>query len=110
MTLQHFIDKSAGHDTVVFSRLPLDAAHDAEAAATGVSCAVCHQAETAGLGTPDSYDGNLTIAPVSQHPRPLYGPYAAEPRFPPSMRRRPSVASARQGVCALKWLYWMNVA
>ena len=50
------------------------------AAADGVSCTVCHQAEPAALGTSDSYNGNLTIAPVSQHPRPLYGPYAADAR------------------------------
>ena len=80
MPLQHFIDKSAGHDTAVFSHLPLDDAHNAAAAADGVSCTVCHQAEPQGLGTPDSYNGNLTIAPVSQHPRPLYGPYTAEAR------------------------------
>jgi hypothetical protein len=81
MPLQHFIDKSAGHDTPVFSRLPLDAAHEADAsAADGVACAVCHQAEPAGLGTADSYNGNITTAPLTQHPRPLYGPYAAEAR------------------------------
>ena len=28
----------------------------------------------------DSYNGNLTTAPITQHPRPLYGPYAAEAR------------------------------
>jgi len=81
MPLQRFIDKSAGRDTAVFSRLPLDPAHDADAAAAdGVACAVCHQTEPQGLGTPDSYNGNLTTAPVSQHPRPLYGPYAPDAR------------------------------
>ena len=50
------------------------------AAADGVACAVCHQAEPQGLGTPDSYNGNLTTAPSSQRPRPLYGPYAADAR------------------------------
>ena len=78
MPLQHFDDKAAGHDTAVLSRLPLNAAHEADvAAADGVACAVCHQAETTGLGTADSYNGNLTVAPVTQHPRPLYGPYAS---------------------------------
>jgi hypothetical protein len=81
MPRQHFTDRSAGHDTAVFSGLPFDPAHGADsAAADGVSCTVCHQAEPAGLGTPDSYNGNLTIAPVSQHPRPLYGPYGADAR------------------------------
>jgi hypothetical protein len=81
MPLQHFIDKAAGHDTAVISRLPLDAAHETDtSAADGVACAVCHQAEPAGLGTADSYNGNLSTAPITQHPRPLYGPYAAEAR------------------------------
>ena len=80
MPLQHFIDRAAAHDTAVFSHLPLDEAHNAAAAADGVSCAACHQAEPQGLGTPDSYNGNLIVAPISQHPRPLYGPYAADAR------------------------------
>jgi hypothetical protein len=80
MPLQHFTDKSAGQDTAVFSHLPLDDAHNAAIAADGVSCTVCHQAEPQSLGTPDSFNGNLTVAPISQHPRPLYGPYAAEAR------------------------------
>ncbi len=81
MPLQHFIDKAAGQDTAVFSRMPLDSAHDgAAAAADGVSCAVCHQADPKGLGTPESYNGNLTVAGVAQQPRPLFGPYPAGAR------------------------------
>ena len=81
MPLQHFNDKAAAHDTAVLSRLPLDATHEVNAdAADGVACAVCHQAEPAALGTPDSYNGNLATAPITQHPRPLYGPYAADAR------------------------------
>ena len=69
MPLQHFIDKAAGHDTAVFSRLPLDEAHERRrSAADGVACAVCHQAEPQGLGTPDSYNGNLILC--SNHPTP----------------------------------------
>ncbi len=81
MPLQHFIDKSASHDTAVFSHLPLDDAHNAAVAADGVSCTVCHQAEPKGLGTPDSYNGNLTVAAAGgQQPRPLFGPYPVEAR------------------------------
>jgi hypothetical protein len=81
MPVQHFIDKTAGQGTAVFSRLPLDPTHDAAAAAAdGVSCTVCHQAEPQGLGTPESYNGNLTVAGVGQQPRPLFGPYPAEAR------------------------------
>lgn len=81
MPLQHLADKAAGRDTAVFSRLPLDAAHDAdEAALDGVSCSVCHEAQPAGLGTPDSYNGNLTVAPVDQPARPIFGPYPPDAR------------------------------
>jgi hypothetical protein len=81
MPLQHLADKAAGHETAVFSRLPLDSAHDAdEAAMDGVSCSACHEAAPAGLGDPSSYNGNLTVVPVDQHDRPIFGPYPADPR------------------------------
>ena len=81
MPLQHFIDKSVSKEgTAVFSHLPLDDAHNAAAAADGVSCTVCHQADPKDLGTPESYNGNLTVAGVGQQPRPLFGPYPAEAR------------------------------
>jgi hypothetical protein len=81
MPVQHLADKAAGHDTAVFSRFPLDAAHDAdEAALDGVSCSACHEAQAAGLGTPDSFNGNLAAAPVDQHDRPIFGPYPPDAR------------------------------
>lgn len=81
MPLQHAADKAAAHETAVFSRLPLSPAHEADAAAAdGVTCAVCHQAQPAGLDAPDSYNGNLTLAPPDAAVRPLFGPFVAEPR------------------------------
>ena len=81
MPLQHLADKMGSRDTAVLSRLPLDAAHEAdEAAMDGVSCSACHEAGAAGLGKPDSYNGNLTVAPADQHDRPIFGPYPADAR------------------------------
>jgi hypothetical protein len=75
MPLQHFADKSAGHDTAVFAMLPLEAHHDAEAAADGVGCSGCHLAQPDGLGTPTSFNGNLVYAPTT-----AFGPYPPTPR------------------------------
>jgi hypothetical protein len=80
MPQQHFADKSAGHDTAVFAVLPLDAHHEAEAAADGVGCSGCHLAQPEGLGTASSYNGNLVYAPAGQAPTSLYGPYPVTPR------------------------------
>jgi hypothetical protein len=79
MPLQSLQDKAQNHPTQVFSRLPLSAAHAQDAAAAdGVSCTVCHQIQSAGLGTTASYSGNFTVAPPATNPRPLFGPYAPE--------------------------------
>ena len=76
MPLQYLQDKSAGRDTEVFSRLPLSAANDHDAAAIeGVTCTVCHQIQSAGLGTAATYNGNFAVAPPATDPRPLFGPF-----------------------------------
>jgi hypothetical protein len=76
MPLQHLQDKAQGHETAVFTRLPLNNQNaDAAAAADGVSCAVCHQIQPADLGTPATYNGNLAIAPPATQPRPVFGPF-----------------------------------
>ncbi|HWA93250.1 MAG TPA: hypothetical protein VG844_01515 [Terracidiphilus sp.] len=79
MPIQFQADKAAGHDTAVFSTIPFSAHHNAEAA-DGVSCAVCHEAQPSGLGTPASYNGNLSYAPPAGAQAELYGPYAASAR------------------------------
>jgi len=77
MPLQALADQAQGHQTELFSRLPLRTDHD-PAAADGVSCTVCHQIQPTGLGTPDSYSGNFTVAAPGTHPRPLFGPWAPD--------------------------------
>jgi len=77
MPLQALADQAQGRQTEVFSRLPLGTGHEA-AMADGVSCTVCHQIEATGLGTPENYSGNFTVAAPATHPRPLFGPYAPD--------------------------------
>src|SRR5450631_4145438 len=83
MPMQHLMDKEAKRETEVLARLPLNAAHkglDTAAAADGVSCSVCHQIQSTGLGTPATYVGNVVIAdPSNQSNRPEYGPFAIDP-------------------------------
>jgi len=75
--LQVLEDKAQSHATEVFKYLPLAAAHDASAAAAdGVSCTVCHQIQSIGLGTPATGNGNFAVAAPGTQPRPLFGPYA----------------------------------
>ncbi|HEY1987067.1 MAG TPA: hypothetical protein VGG85_16755 [Terracidiphilus sp.] len=81
MPIEHLKDKAEGHQSAVFSRLPLTAAHTGSAdAADGVSCSVCHQIESAGLGTPQTYSGNVEVASVTDKmSRPEYGPFLVDP-------------------------------
>lgn len=77
MPVQYLRDKSQAHDTEVFKRLPLRTDHPEDAAAAdGVSCAVCHQIQSAGLGSPATYNGNFAIAPLDAQSRPVFGPFA----------------------------------
>ncbi len=80
MPLQNLQDKALGRQTEMFKLLPLTAEHaEAAAAADGVSCTVCHQIQAAGLGTPATDNGNFAVAGADVHPRPVFGPYAADP-------------------------------
>ena len=80
MPMQRLQDKPQNRETEVFKRLPLSADHQGTAAAAdGVSCAVCHQIQATGLGTPATYSGNFAVAPPGVHPRSVFGPYAADP-------------------------------
>ena len=77
MPLQRLQDKADGHDTAVLKRFPLHAGNaDDAAAADGVSCAVCHQIQPVGLGTPATVNGNFAVAPAGTNPRPAFGPFA----------------------------------
>jgi hypothetical protein len=80
MPMQRLQDKSQSRETEVLKRLPLSAdPQGSAAAADGVSCAVCHQIQAAGLGTPATYSGNFAVAAPGVHPRPVFGPYVADP-------------------------------
>ena len=79
MPLQYQLDKTQKRETAVFSRLPLNTNHaDDAAAADGVSCTVCHQIQSAGLGTTATYNGNFAVAAPGTQPRPLFGPFAPD--------------------------------
>ena len=77
MPLTHFTARSEGREAQVFSHLPLGPLLGKDgAAADGVSCSVCHQAESDHLGMPESFSGNLTFASLNDpHNRPEYGPF-----------------------------------
>ena len=78
MPMQHLIDRAEGKKTEVFDRLPLSDPHkkDNSQAKDGVSCSVCHQIEAAGLGTSQTYSGNVAVAsPNDRNNRPEYGPF-----------------------------------
>ena len=80
MPLQNLQDKTQNRQTEVFKRLPLNTQHPEDtAAADGVSCAVCHQIQATGLGTPATYNGNFAVAAPGAQTRPAFGPYVADP-------------------------------
>ena len=80
MPAQHLIDKADGRKTEVFARLPLTRNHDKNhLAEDGVTCSVCHQVEKTGLGTQQTFNGNVVVAPASdRHNRPEYGPFVVD--------------------------------
>ena len=73
-------DRSAGHHTDLFSRLPLGKFPKGDRASEdGVTCSVCHQIEDKGLGTSATFVGNVVIAqPDHNGTRPEYGPFAID--------------------------------
>jgi hypothetical protein len=80
MPAQHLIDKAEGRETEVFARFPLTRNHDKNKfAEDGVTCSVCHQVEQTGLGTKQTFNGNVDIASAAnRHDRPEYGPFLVD--------------------------------
>lgn len=74
MPLQYLADKAQSHPTAMFKQLPFHAG-TTTAAADGVSCAVCHQIQPAGLGTPATFNGQYSVAPPGTQTRPVFGPF-----------------------------------
>lgn len=77
MPLLHLEDRQRGRLTHVFENFPIQKfPHGNRSAADGVTCAVCHQIQDVGLGGPESFNGNVTVAAANPgHIRPEYGPY-----------------------------------
>jgi len=78
MPLAHRIDHASGRQTDVFAHLPFKAENKTDSAAEGVACTVCHQMQSTGLGTPETYNGDFHVAAVNDPLRPLYGPYPVD--------------------------------
>lgn len=80
MPMQHLIDRLANRKTEVFQYLPLYKKHNHNLqAADGVSCSVCHQVEATGLGTQETFSGNVNLAvPKDKKNRPEYGPFLVD--------------------------------
>jgi hypothetical protein len=77
MPIPHFTAQAEGHKAEVFSHFPLTANHPGRREAMdGVSCSVCHQIEANGLGSPQTFSGQVQFAsPQEKHARPEYGPF-----------------------------------
>ena len=80
MPAQHLIDKAEGRETEVFARFPLTKNHEKNKfAEDGVTCSVCHRVEQTGLGTEQTFNGNVVVAAASDRDnRPEYGPFAVD--------------------------------
>jgi hypothetical protein len=80
MPVTHFLAESQGKKAEVFAHLPLNEDKKGQAeAADGVSCSVCHQIEPAGLGTPQTFSGNVKFAATKgQASRPEFGPFLVD--------------------------------
>jgi hypothetical protein len=80
MPMAHLMARDAGQKTRVFAHLPLIPDHKgAQEAADGVSCSVCHQIESTGLGTPATFNGNVVVAgPKHASERPEFGPFSID--------------------------------
>ncbi|MBS1801802.1 MAG: hypothetical protein JST28_00465 [Acidobacteria bacterium] len=100
MAAQHLIDKAEGKKTEVFSRLPLLKKHEKDAfAEDGVTCSVCHQIERKGLGTPQTFNGNIEVAGVSnQNQREEYGPFLPDAGHKTIMQSSTKVFIPQQAV------------
>lgn len=82
MPISHFLVESEGRKAEVFAHLPLNQHHNAGdvQAADGVSCSVCHQIEPTGLGTPQSFSGQVKFAASKGDAgRPEFGPFLVDP-------------------------------
>ncbi len=81
MPMARYAAKTAGGHGRVFANLPPGGHPGAEAAlaADGVSCAMCHQIEAEGLGTPDSFTAGFVVDTTTPPGgRAAYGPFEVD--------------------------------
>ena len=80
MPVAHFTAESEGKKPEVFAHLPLTEKKPGHAqAADGVSCSICHQIEPTGLGTQQTFSGQVNFAPrKEQTGRPEFGPFVVD--------------------------------
>jgi hypothetical protein len=80
MPMQHLINRAEGQKTAVLAHLPFRNQHQHFAPSSdGVSCSVCHQIESNGLGTQETFSGNVAVAaPTDKNHRPEYGPFLVD--------------------------------
>lgn len=71
---------AAGRHGEVFTHLPLGGTDDvARLAQDGVSCALCHQIASEGLGTRESFVGGFVLnTPAGGDPRTMFGPFEVD--------------------------------
>jgi len=78
MPMAHVESHLAGREQTVFANLPTTPGAD-PLAAEGVSCSLCHQIGSQGLGSPASFTGGFVIdttTPLEQ--RQVFGPYEVD--------------------------------
>jgi hypothetical protein len=81
MPIDRYAAHLRGERGQVFAHLPFSSHADtAKPAEDGVSCSLCHQIGTSGLGTPASFTGRFVVDPPDAEGRHHeYGPFEIEP-------------------------------
>jgi hypothetical protein len=79
MPMAQKIARATGHLAEVFTHLPIASANRTALqalASDGVSCSVCHQISSEGLGTRESFNANFMLKPTQPDgARVIFGPY-----------------------------------
>ena len=81
MPMAQRLARLAGRPGAVFAHLPPTgpaASEESGLAADGVSCTLCHQIASDGLGTPESFNAGFVIAPPRDGVRQIQGPHAID--------------------------------
>jgi len=79
MPMAHVLTRAAGGQQSVFANLPSAAGAADPLAVEGVSCTLCHQVASDGLGSKASFTGGFVIGAAPARGAPIFGPYQVEP-------------------------------